>query len=91
MKYLCSVGSTYYCYFQGSHFHHDLPTYHFLAHESVPVAAAAAVGEGLAVAGGLVEGPPLEVAAAPPAVRRQRARGRVHCNEEDFEERLRGL
>ena len=52
--------------------------HHLLAHESVAVAAAAAVGEALAVTGGLVEGPPLEVAAAPAAVGGQRARGSVH-------------
>ena len=56
---------------------------HLLAHEAVGVAAAAAVGEFLAVAGGLVEGPPLEVAAAPAARGGQGARGRVHCNAEE--------
>ena len=54
---------------------------HLLAHEPVPVAAAAAVGERLAVARRLVERPPLQVAPAVPAVGRQRASRRVHCVE----------
>ena len=57
---------------------------HLLAHEPVPVAAAAAVGERFAVARRPVERPPLEVAPAPPAVGRQRASRRGHCVEIRF-------
>ena len=59
---------------------------HLLAVEAVVVAAAAAVGKLLAVAGRLVEGPLLDEAAALAAVGGQGARGGVHCNAAEEEE-----